>query len=153
MTLRALLVSALLLAPAAWAGPVRGLTTAGARGKADRLVRALDHKHGFARELAARKLAGLEPTDGGRTALIACVERDDERGYVRAACAFALSRWGVAEADQVIIDAMAEVDPESRYWMAEALHTLGTGPARAHLASLQSDPDLYLAASAREWAR
>jgi HEAT repeat protein len=148
-----LLATALLLAPSAEAGPVRGLPKAAAKAKTETLIKALDHKKGYARELAARQLSRLKPTGEGTSALTACVENGNEKGYVRAACAFTLSRWGAKDADKSIINAMEQVDPESRYWMAEALHELDTKAARGHLASLQSDSDIYLAASAREWVQ
>lgn len=155
MTPSLLLAGALLLAPTADAGPARAIPQLAAKQKTDKLVKLLEHKKGYARELAARQLSQVSPTDRGKGALQACVENRDEFGYVRAACAFTLSRWKVKSADKAIIDAMEDgkVDPESRYWMAEALHALNTKAARNHLASLQSDSDIYLSASAREWVQ
>ena len=142
------LLLTLLLAPAQ-AGPARSLQDA----KPEKLVKALDHKSGYAREIAARNLSGVEPFLGGKTRLRACVEDRQELGYVRAACAFTLSRWGDEDSVSRIVAAMEEVKSESRYWMAEALHVLDTRDARSHLRSLTSDADLYLSTSAREWTR
>jgi hypothetical protein len=150
------LIGALLAAPIALpaaAGPLRKLPQAAARGQADALVDALAHPKAYARELAARQLARLPRDAAAEEALLACVGRRDERGFVRAACAFTLSRWKVKDADGPIAAALPEVDAESRYWMAEALHHLDTRAARAAVAGLQADPDLYISASAREWSR
>lgn len=139
----------LLLAVPAQAGPARQLQSA----SPDKLVKALDHKAGYAREIAARNLSGVARFPAGTRRLRACVEDREEQGYVRAACAFTLSRWADTDSDERIITAMAEVDAESRYWMAEALHALGTRNAHAHLLSLTRDPDLFLSTSAREWTQ
>ena len=137
----------------AWAGPVRGLVKAGATSNAKALEKGLTHKKSYARELAARQLARLQPTDSATALLTACVKSSAERGYVRAACASTLAKWGVKSADEAIIAAIAEAPPDAKYWLAEALHRLDTPAGRSHIVGLQSDMDVFLATSAREWSR
>jgi HEAT repeat protein len=138
---------------AAHAGPVRAVPRTVAKANSKKLVKGLAHKRGYARELAARGLASLPSTSEGKSALVSCVERSSEHDYVRAACASTLASWKVKSADKAIISAMSDADAEARYWLAEALHRIGTREALGHLNSLTSDSDIYLATSAREWVK
>lgn len=148
-----LLLSLLLLcaAPLATAGPLRSYERAVQKGKTEKLVAGLHHKRSYARELAARKLARMTPDDTVTHALQDCVSSERERGYVRAACAGTLERWRVKESIPAMISAMSKLDPESRYWMAEAMHILNTPEARAYIEGLRNDQDLFLSTAAREW--
>lgn len=148
----ALLMGILVSSPAEGSA-LRTLQRASAREDARALLKAMDHKSSYARELAARSLGALPPSAGGTAALTDCLGAAGEQGYVRATCANTLAIWQIAAAAPDMIAAMAEVDAESRYWIAHALHVLNTPTARAHLASLTGDADLFLATSAREWTR
>jgi HEAT repeat protein len=148
-----LLIVCVFFLPAAWAGPTRAIQKAGESGNRDRLLSALNHDSGFVREQAARALARLPSDSNSIAALLSCLQAESERGYVRAACAQSLASYQARETDGAMISAMAQVDPESRYWIADALARLRTQNGQAHLAGLTSDPDLYLSTSAREWVR
>jgi|GEM_PF-4038981 len=145
--------AALATASTAWAGPTRAIQKAATAADVAKMVSGLKHKKGFVRELSARSLARVSPDADAEALLTTCIQSETEFGYVRAACAHTLAMWKVSGADALIIEAMDQVDPESRYWMAAALSRLNTREARAHIVSLTSDTDLFLAASAREWSR
>ncbi len=149
----AIFVLGCVLGTSAFAGPTRNIQTAVAKGKTETLVKGLAHKSSHVRELSALALARFSPSAEATAALQSCVEAVSERGYVRAACGRTLGAWKVRDADRLLIGAMGQVDSESRYWLAAALAQLNTPDGRAFLAGLTSDPDLFLAASAREWSR
>ncbi len=149
-------MSAVLLAvvcASAWAGPLRRTTKATHGADAKVLMGQLGHKHAWVRELAAQGLATTPASEPAVEALQACLDNSDERGFVRAACAGTLGRWGVADAIPAMATALTEVDPESRYWVASALHVLHHPDAQAIVEDLRADGDLLLAAAAREWSR
>jgi HEAT repeat protein len=142
-----------LIGVPAWAGPTRSIQRALETGDRDRLLSALGHDNGFVREQAAKALAQLPSHSTSIEAFLACLQMESEKGFVRAACAQGLASYQVRDADGAMIMAMAQVDPESRYWIAHALARLRTPNGQAHLAGLSSDPDLYLSTSSREWVR
>ena len=80
-----------------------------------------------------------------------CVKNKEEMGFVRKECALTLSQWKLPGISSIIIDAMMQVDPESRYWMAYALSTLDQPQAIAQLESLRNDPDPLLSIAVRQW--
>ena len=57
----------------AWAGPVRSYVNAGTTANTKVLEKGLTHKKSYARELAARQLGRLQPSEGATTLLTACV--------------------------------------------------------------------------------
>ncbi len=128
------------------------LQRAAAEGRVRPLVRALDGRHVYLREVAARGLARTSGSEGAREVLLAHLTDAGEAAPVRAQCAVTLAGWGVVEAVGPTLTALRTADPESRYWLAWSLHALDTPEARAELRELTADPDLYVAASAREWA-
>lgn len=149
----ALCWTALCWAPEAEAGPYKAIAAAEARGKISVLEHHLLGTRAWAREAAAAALSRLPPQPALVPALLDCVSREAERGYVRAACAGALGSWRVPELAPAAAAALPQLDAEARYWMAEALHRLGGAAATAELRGLHDDPDLYVARAAREWAQ
>jgi HEAT repeat protein len=143
----------LIGALSAHAGPVGSIRRAEAKGKADALTQKLDHRSGYAREMAARALASIQPAPEATEALLACLSDPEELGFVRSACASTLASWKVKEAAPAMIQALSEVKGDDRYWMAEALHRLRSPEGRPVLAGLVDDSDIFLSASAREWSR
>ncbi len=142
------------LAPApAQAGPLRAVLRAADEADDDALVGFLDHKRAYVREQAARALAGRPARPAALPPLRACVGDSTAPGWLRAACAAPLGRWGDAEAVPIIELALAEVDPESRYWLAEALHQMQHPEARAVLQGLRGTDELLLSTALHAWAR
>ena len=120
-----------------------------------RLIDTLQNgKHSYLRERAARGLRKISPKktiQDAEHALVQCLSSSYEQGFVRAECALTLGSWENPNAADLIIDAMKEVDVESRYWMAYALKSLPQPAARAQLNALRNDSDLFLASSVKEW--
>lgn len=147
-----LFLGALCRGPTAQAGPYKAIAAAEARGKISVLERHLLGSRAWARERAAAALGRLPAQPALVPALLACLSSEAERGYVRAACAGALGAWRAPELAAAAAGALPQLDPEARYWVAEALHRLGGPEAKAELRALHDDPDLYVARAAREWA-
>lgn len=147
-----LLLGLALLCPSAEAGPYRAVRRAGAEADGARLLRFLGHSRAYVREHAALGMRPLPPTEPARAALRACLQSADERDWVRAACGGTLARWGDTGAVSDLVTALDQVDPEARYWLAEALSHLDHPEARATLIDLQGSEDLLLATAARQWA-
>jgi hypothetical protein len=143
----------LIWALCAHAGAVGAIRRAEAKGNADALTQKLDHRSGYAREMAARALASAQPSPKAQEALLACLSKPTELGFVRSACASTLATWKVKDSAPAMIRALSEVKGDDRYWMAEALHRLRSPEGRPVLAGLVDDSDIFLSASAREWSR
>lgn len=111
-------------------------------------------EYSYIRERAAEGMRQVPAYQGKAVAVPAlrqCVRNSQEKGYVRAQCALTLGGWGIDAATDDIISSLAEVDEESRYWIAVALRGLSTPQARAQLQELANDADVYLATSVRQW--
>lgn len=142
----------LLLTAEARAGAWRKLHAAAATGRVEVLTKGLRDDRSYLREVAARGLSRTAGSDAAREAALAHLADPAEAGLVRAWCAVALAQWKATDAVPVTIAAVDQVDGESRWWLAFALHAFDTPEARAELRELTADPDLFVAASAREWA-
>lgn len=146
-----LLTVSLFWGSIAAAGPYRTVREAELAHDHRRLAQLLDHRRSYVRERAAHGLRGVSPTDPTRERLRTCVADPQERDWVRAACGGTLARWADAAAVPLIIEALDQVGPESRYWLAEALSHFQNADARATLEGLRGDEDLLLATAARGW--
>ena len=118
----------------------------------------IDHlqngKYGYMRERSALGLYTVSPKKiipQAQKALRSCLAQRNEFDYVRGACAQTLSRWNDAQAVELIVQAIAEVDDETRYWMADSLRGLEGPHAHAQLNALRNDADPILAAAIRQW--
>jgi hypothetical protein len=118
----------------------------------------IDHlqngKHGYIRERAALGLRTVSPTKSipeAQNILRTCVSLKTEFDYVRVACARTLSTWNDSKVADLIIDALPNVNTESRYWMAFSLKNLENPQAKAQLQALRNDSDPILASSVRQW--
>jgi HEAT repeat protein len=143
----------LAIADRADAGALRRYEKAAAEGKIRKLTHGVGHRHSYVRALAAQALASQPPSEAATRKLLLCVPDPRERDWVRSACASTLASWQVADAVPIIASTLGDVGAEARYWMADALHRLGGTEARAALAGLASDPDLFVSTAAREWSR
>ena len=111
-------------------------------------------KPSYVREYSARGLGMVAPTEGVNKALIPlqkCLSNSLEYAFVRKACALTLAKWSDQNSIPLIIAAMEQVDPESRYWMAYALSVLDVPQAQSQLQSLRNDVDPLLSLSVRQW--
>ncbi len=143
----------LLTMASAEAGGLRRAERLRATGDVAGLIALLDADAAYLRELAARHLGSLPGGSDALPALRACVADEDERPFVRAACAEALGSHGDQGAVPLIAAALPALDPESRYFAAAALAALGGPEARAALVPLAEDADLLLSAAPRRWLR
>jgi HEAT repeat protein len=139
--------------------PLKEIRRAQTSGNVNALVEMVSEgDYRYVRERAARALRHARSSGAQRAAavptLLACVQSKEEVRYVRTECALALGAWGTTEAVGAVIDALdATGDPETRYWFAMALMGFDTPEARGKLQSLEDDPNIYIAAIARQWAR
>lgn len=111
-------------------------------------------QHGYIRERAALGLGVIskkEAIPSAQKALRTCLARHNEFDYVRGACAQTLSAWNDPEVISLIIQAIVQVDDETRYWMAYALKDLDGHQAKDQLNALRDDSDPLLAFAVRQW--
>ena len=118
----------------------------------------IDHlqngKYGYIRERAADGLYRVSPTTPipqAQNALRNCVKKKNEFDYVRGACAHTLAQWNDPQAAELIVQALPDVNDETRYWMAHSLRSLEGAYAQAQLYALRNDSDPILAAAVRQW--
>ena len=111
----------------------------------------IDHlqngKYGYIRERAADGLYRVSPTatiPQAQNVLRDCVKQKNEFDYVREACAHTLAQWNDAQVAELIVQALPDVDDETRYWMVYSLRSLDNPYAKAQLYAfvlmLQLDP-------------
>ena len=146
----------LLVGCAATVGPNLLTIQSAIQGKdVEKLVLFLEQgEFSYIRERAAEGLRQIPMEEGKKYALPSlrkCIQNQSEKGYVRAQCGLTLGGWGIDDAAQDIIEALDQVDDESRYWLAVALRGLSTPDAKAQLQELTDDPDVYLSTSVRQW--
>jgi len=111
-------------------------------------------RHGYVRERAAMGLQRISPKrqiPNALHALYACVSNKNEFDFVRKACVQTLSSWNDEKLPVLVVDAIQEVNEETRYWMAFALRARSDAQSRALLDSLKNDSDPILAYSVRQW--
>ncbi len=118
----------------------------------------IDHlqngKYGYIRERAAYGLHRVSKSTAipqAQNALRNCVKQKNEFDYVRQACAHTLSQWNDPQVAELIVQALQDVDDETRYWMANSLRSLDSAYAQAQLHALRNDSDPILAAAVRQW--
>lgn len=118
----------------------------------------IDHlqngKYGYIRERAANGLYRVSKNTAipqAQNALRNCLKQKNEFDYVRGACANTLAQWNDPQAAELIVQALSDVDDETRYWMAHSLRSLDSSYAQAQLHALRNDSDPILAAAVRQW--
>ncbi|MAA79754.1 MAG: hypothetical protein CL916_10885 [Deltaproteobacteria bacterium] len=118
----------------------------------------IDHlqngKYGYIRERAALGLHRVSPNvtiPQAQKVLRDCVTQKNEFDYVRGECAYTLAKWNDPKVAELIVQALPDVDDETRYWMANSLRSLDNTYAQAQLYALRNDSDPILAAAVRQW--
>ena len=155
------LASLLVCTPAlASEGDPKAISTATdrafSRQKYTPVLRMMTHRMAYMREHMAQAVAtrgrwSTEASNALGPAFLTCIKDTGERAYVRVACARAAVALRAPSADDAIIQAMADVDRESRYWLAESLFETATPNAIAELNRHLDDDDVMLATAARQW--
>ena len=110
-------------------------------------------KFGYEREQAAIGLRRISPTASIQQAihsLHSCISNTKEFDYVRKECVQTLAAWKDAKLPELVVDAIKDVDEETRYWMAFSLRLRTDSQSRALLESLKNDSDPVLAYSVRQ---